>query len=59
MNVPLSFSGSGLNFAYEFIRSVQFIFVDRFSISLMVEELFLLNQENPYVIVQLMTTRER
>ena len=31
------------------IGLVQFIFVDRFFIPLTVEELFLLNQENPYV----------
>ena len=32
------------------VRLVQFIFVDRIFIFLAVEELYILNQENPYVM---------
>ena len=45
-----SFLGGERNFVCEVIRPVQFIFVDRIFISLMVAELLLLNQENSYVI---------
>ena len=44
------FSEGGQNFVYGIISPVQFIFVDRLFIFLMVEELFFSNQENPYVM---------
>ena len=45
-----AFTGGGWNFVCEIIRPVQFIFVDRFFISFMVEELLLFNQENSYAM---------
>ena len=46
----LSFIGDHGIFVCGVIRSVKFIFVDRYFISLMVAELLLLNQENSYVL---------
>ena len=48
--------GGGREFVCGAIRPVQFIFVDRFFITLMAEELFLLNQGNSLCHVQLKTT---
>ena len=44
------FIGGGWKFVCGVIRSVQFTLVDRFLISSMVEVLFLLNQENSYIM---------
>ena len=44
------FIGDSKNFVCGIIRLVEFTFVDKFFISVMVEELFLLNQVNSYVM---------
>ena len=49
-NVCFLSSGGDWNFVYGAITPEYIIFVDKFFIPLMVEELFLLNQEHSYVM---------